>query len=179
MFAKQLNALCIRTSPPVTNASLARALISQGCPISTVYLSQLRTGVRTQPSDHIVRTLAAHFDVPLEYFYPTIDSTTKLDTVDEPAVISDLLDPSIRRLLSCSQDLSPTSTSLLIEFADHLRKAENRPRRCADAHAWPLNDIAAYGTSPQNPIAEEKARTTPAPEGKLPGRAALDTNLST
>jgi hypothetical protein len=87
MFADLLNALCSRSDRPVTNVSLARELTAQGCPISTAYLSQLRTGVRTQPTSRIVHTLATHFGVSVEYFYPTTTTGKGNAGITDPATV--------------------------------------------------------------------------------------------
>lgn len=133
MFADLLNALCSRSDHPVTNVSLARELAAQGCPISTAYLSQLRTDVRTQPTSRIVHALATHFGVSAEYFYPTTTTGKGNAGITDPATVDKLLDPSLRRLLAGSQDLPTTSQHLLTELADRLRTAESLPLRCADS----------------------------------------------
>lgn len=136
MFADQLNALCSRPDRPVTNVALARSLTARGCPISTAYLSQLRTGIRTRPTSRIVEALAAHFDVPVDYFYPSTVSNGDKPDIADPVIVDTLRDPSLRRLLACSHELSTTSTDLLTEVASHLRASENLPPRCADT---PIN----------------------------------------
>lgn len=130
MFANLLNALCTQPDHPITNVALARALNADGCPITTAYLSQLRTGARTRPTARIVGALAAHFDVPVDYFYPsTVSAEDSPDKVD-PVIVGNLLDQPIHRLLVCVQGLSPTSIHLLAEFASRLRTVEDLPRRC-------------------------------------------------
>ena len=68
-FKDRLNALYPATAPRLTNAQVVEALSQRGCKISTPYLSQLRSGVRTNPSEQVVLALADYFGVAAEYFF--------------------------------------------------------------------------------------------------------------
>lgn len=46
-------------------------MTAHGCQISTAYISQLRTGARSNPSDDVVASLAKHSGVPTGYFFTT------------------------------------------------------------------------------------------------------------
>ncbi|CAM4152097.1 HTH cro/C1-type domain-containing protein [Nocardia ninae] len=72
-FAARLNMLFARVHlpgrKPHTNAEVAAALTASGHPVSKPYISQLRSGVRTHPSDETVAALAKFFKVRPDYFY--------------------------------------------------------------------------------------------------------------
>ncbi|MER2225366.1 MAG: transcriptional regulator, partial [Rhodococcus sp. (in: high G+C Gram-positive bacteria)] len=57
-FNDRLNSLFETADFHVTNAMVVRGMTEFGCRISTPYLSQLRTGVRTNPSPEVVAALA-------------------------------------------------------------------------------------------------------------------------
>jgi transcriptional regulator with XRE-family HTH domain len=68
-FSQRLNALFESAPNHVTNAMVVRSMTEDGCRISTPYLSQLRTGVRTNPSPEVVAALARFFEVTPDYFF--------------------------------------------------------------------------------------------------------------
>lgn len=74
-FNDRLNSLFETADFHVTNAMVVRGMTEFGCRISTPYLSQLRTGVRTNPSPEVVAALAHFFNVHPDYFYAPSDQT--------------------------------------------------------------------------------------------------------
>src|SRR3546814_11740112 len=72
-FAERLNKLFDSVHPPGrkphTNAEVAAALIEDGHQISKPYISQLRSGQRTNPSDETVAAFARFFKVQPDYFF--------------------------------------------------------------------------------------------------------------
>lgn len=121
-FAEQLNELFARAPRRTTSTAVARALTEQGCSISTPYLSQLRTGVRTRPADRYVRAIAEFFDVPLSHFYETpFEDESETGLGRDLELIHTIHDDAVRRLLCHAHGLSAASLDILLRFEDHLR----------------------------------------------------------
>jgi transcriptional regulator with XRE-family HTH domain len=112
VFCTQLNALFSSSKVGLTNLDVAREVRRRGCPLSTPYLSQLRTGVRTNPSNLVVDALADYFNVSPDFFFDPHGSE----------VLGKLASPGLRRLLSACVGLSDLSMELLVEISDHLRR---------------------------------------------------------
>lgn len=70
-FAGRLNRLFLSVFPPggdpYTSADLLRVLDARGVELSAPYLSQLRTGERTGPSDRIIAEIARFFGIHPDY----------------------------------------------------------------------------------------------------------------
>lgn len=137
IFAQRLNALFESATNHVTNAMVVRSMTENGCRISTPYLSQLRTGVRTNPSPEVVTALAEFFNVNPEYFFtpeqePTVTSSGEADHT----LLEQLHNERLRNLASRVIDLSPSSQALLVEMAENLRTSENLPRVPPDSTAY-------------------------------------------
>lgn len=127
-FATRLNKLFETVHPPGraphTNSEVAAALTAAGHPIAKPYLSQLRSGRRTNPSDQLVVALANFFRVRPAYFFDdryaaTIDHDLEL--------LSSLHAYNLRRLSSRAYDLSAESADLLTAMAEKLRASEGLP----------------------------------------------------
>jgi len=136
MFANQLNKLFDRAEVKLTNLAVVSAMSKNGCSISTPYMSQLRAGVRTNPSAPVVNALAEVFGVPLDYFYNSNAIADLRDTEDidetveaDAAVVEGLLDERLRRLLTLSLGLSSRSVNLLTDLSSRLRLADLASRR--------------------------------------------------
>ena len=132
MFADRLNML-FEDSPrfgrPVTQAVVADGLAASGSRLSRPYLSQLRRSRRTNPSPDVVAVLANFFGVDDKYFYLPVDSEGA-----EPSVVIDCLEQgSLRQLLAAVAGLSESSTGLVVDMAEHLRRAEKLPEITAGA----------------------------------------------
>ncbi|MEV6769575.1 helix-turn-helix transcriptional regulator [Nocardia sp. NPDC051030] len=127
-FATRLNQLFAMVhapgSRPRTNAEVASALTAAGHPISKPYLSQLRAGTRTSPSDETVIALARFFRVKPDYFFNDAYAA-KID--NDYAVLTRLQAYGLRRLSSRAFDLSEESQNLLTSMAEKLRLSEGLP----------------------------------------------------
>lgn len=127
-FRERLNALYPVTPPRLTNAQVVDALSQRGCRISTPYLSQLRSGVRTNPSEQVVLALADFFGVDAEYFFaPTPRHDPELIPDEDRSVAEEFYDNELRSLTRKAVDLSPESQSLLSSIAEKLRCSEGLP----------------------------------------------------
>ncbi len=137
VFRVRLNELFAVAGRRLTNRAVVNGMASQGCRISTPYLSQLRTGMRDSPSDEVVGALAAYFGVSPGYFF-TIPWDGDRETVhDQDAkVVAGLVDSDLHKLLSTANGLSSGSLELLADVATKLRAADARHVIPADSSAY-------------------------------------------
>ncbi|MDV6212679.1 helix-turn-helix domain-containing protein [Rhodococcus erythropolis] len=159
VFQVRLNELFTAADRRLTNAAVAKGLLARGCRVSAPYLSQLRTGVRTSPSDAVIGALADYFGVSAGHFFtvPWAGDRTLAETQDTDIV--DRLDNSeLRQLLQTANGLSATSLELLLKLAARLRISDQRrkvprthratadlPRQPADVAAPPRRDSPRPG----------------------------------
>ncbi|MDJ0393356.1 helix-turn-helix domain-containing protein [Rhodococcus sp. G-MC3] len=127
-FAARLNSLFNAVHPPGrkphTNADVADALAETGHQISKPYISQLRSGQRTNPSDETVAALARYFKVKPDYFFNDIYAA-KID--NDLELVTRLQGYGLRRLSARAFDLSEESQNLLSSMAEKLRASEGLP----------------------------------------------------
>ncbi|MEV6097129.1 helix-turn-helix transcriptional regulator [Nocardia sp. NPDC051981] len=127
-FAARLNRLFeVVHAPgerPHTNSEVAAQLTAWGHPISKPYLSQLRSGARTDPSRETIAALARFFRVRSAYFADDA-YTTAADRDSE--LIARLQFHGLRKLSTRAFDLSEESQNLLTAMADRLRVTEGLP----------------------------------------------------
>ncbi|WP_024803174.1 helix-turn-helix domain-containing protein [Nocardia sp. BMG51109] len=127
-FAERLNKLFDMVHPPGrkphTNTEVSAALSAAGHPISKPYLSQLRSGRRTNPSAETVAALARFFKVDPAYFTDDVYAA-KID--HDLEILSQLRGYGLRRLSNRAFDLSDESLALLTSIADKLRAGEGLP----------------------------------------------------
>jgi transcriptional regulator with XRE-family HTH domain len=135
IFRMQLNRLIDDSPMKMTNSFIVGRLAERGCVISAPYLSQLRTGVRANPSDEVVGALAELFAVSSEYFFTDSDPKQISEARDrDVSVVEQISDPGIRSLLSLACDLSDDSQRLLMGLAVKLRASDRLARVLPDAH---------------------------------------------
>ncbi|MGC0362503.1 transcriptional regulator with XRE-family HTH domain [Rhodococcus sp. 27YEA15] len=136
-FNRRLNTLFDTSEFHVTNAVVVRAMAERGCRISTPYLSQLRTGVRTNPSPEIVAALAHFFGVHPDYFYGPSEAPRAVSSGGaDLTVVEQLHNVRLRNLTSRVVDLSESSQDLLVEMAENLRTSERLPRVPPDSNSY-------------------------------------------
>ncbi len=127
-FAARLNSLFATVRAPGervhTNGEVAAQLTAWGHPISKPYLSQLRSGLRTDPSVETVAALARYFRVGPGYF---ADDHVLSAAEADYALLSRLQFHSLRELSTRAFDLSEESQNLLAVMADRLRITEGLP----------------------------------------------------
>lgn len=127
-FAERLNKLFETVHPPGrkphTNAEVAGTLSADGHRISKPYLSQLRNGHRTNPSQDTINALARFFKVKPDYFYDDVYAA-RID--HDLELLSQLRGHGLRRLSSRAFDLSVESQELLSTMAEKLRRGEGLP----------------------------------------------------
>ncbi len=129
-FAARLNRLFDTVYPPGrgphTSAEVIAALKSEGITMSAPYLSQLRSGNRTNPSVATMAALANFFRIKPAYFTDD-EYYEKLDS--ELAWLASMRDDGVRRIATRSIGLSAQAQQNIVERVDELRRAE-RARGC-------------------------------------------------
>ncbi|WCT06127.1 transcriptional regulator [Rhodococcus qingshengii] len=135
VFRTRLNELFAAADPNLTNAAVVRGLLEHGCRISKPYLSQLRCGHRTSPSDEVVDALAAFFGVSRGYFFtaPVVSRDVQVEDAD---IVGRLDDPAHKALLLAANGLSAPSLNLLADLATKLRISDQRPVIPADSPSY-------------------------------------------
>lgn len=142
----RLNELFTAFDRRLTNSAVAKGLLSRGCQVSTPYLSQLRNGVRTSPSDEVVGALADYFGVSPGHFF-TIPWTGDRPLIEgeDATIVEGIDDPELRQLLQTANGLSATSLELLLKLAARLRISDQRRKVPADSPGYSRFAEAAVG----------------------------------
>jgi transcriptional regulator with XRE-family HTH domain len=126
-FAARLNRLFDTVYPPGrgphTSAEVIAALKAEGITMSAPYLSQLRSGNRTNPSAATMAALANFFRIKSSYFTDD-EYYEKLDT--ELAWLATMRDEGVRRIAVRAVGLSPQAQQDIVKRVDELRRAEQR-----------------------------------------------------
>jgi transcriptional regulator with XRE-family HTH domain len=99
------------------------ALKSEGVTMSAPYLSQLRSGNRTNPSTATMAALANFFRIKSAYFTDD-EYYEKLDK--ELSWLATMRDDGVRRIALAAAELSPEGRQQAAERVDELRRAEHQ-----------------------------------------------------
>jgi transcriptional regulator with XRE-family HTH domain len=126
IFADRLKRLFATVHPPgrgpYTGADVIAGLKRHGGIMSAPYLSQLRSGNRTNPSLATMKALADFFGIEVAYF--TDDAYyAKLD--EELTLLVAMRDEGVRRIAARTIGLSPEACQQLTVKIDELRRREN------------------------------------------------------
>jgi transcriptional regulator with XRE-family HTH domain len=125
-FAARLNRLFDTVYPPGrgphTSAEVIAALKAEGITMSAPYLSQLRSGNRTNPSSATMAALANFFRIKPAYFTDD-EYYEKLD--QELSWLQTMRDEGVRRLAIRASGLSPEAQKDVLEHVEELRRKEN------------------------------------------------------
>jgi transcriptional regulator with XRE-family HTH domain len=125
-FAARLNRLFDTVYPPGrgphTSAEVIAALKSEGITMSTPYLSQLRSGNRTNPSSATMAALANFFRIKPAYFTDD-EYYEKLDR--ELGWLADMRDEGVRKIAARTVGLSSEAQDDLVARAEELRRQEH------------------------------------------------------
>ena len=125
-FAARLNRLFDTVYPPGrgphTSAEVIAALKAEGITMSAPYLSQLRSGNRTNPSSATMAALANFFRIRPAYFTDD-EYYEKLDK--ELSWLLVIRDEGVRRIALRVSGLSPEAQEDIIHRADELRQKEH------------------------------------------------------
>jgi transcriptional regulator with XRE-family HTH domain len=97
------------------------ALKAEGITMSAPYLSQLRSGNRTNPSAATMAALANFFRIKPAYFTDD-EYFGKLD--QELTLLAEMRDDGVRRIAARTVGLSPEAKEDLVARAEELRRKE-------------------------------------------------------
>ncbi|MFE5790802.1 hypothetical protein [Rhodococcus erythropolis] len=126
-FRIRLNALFAASDRDLTNREVADAIRAKGCKLSEVYLSQLRSGARKNPSNDVLSSLAEYFELPHANLFVTRVSEER-DRLrawnHDAAVIAGLSESNLKRILTLAIGLSESKLLMLETMAMDLAKAE-------------------------------------------------------
>ena len=106
---------------PHTSAEVLAALKAEGVTMSAPYLSQLRSGNRTNPSAATIAALANFFRIKPAYFTDD-EYFAKLD--QELTWLAEMRDAGVRRIAARTVGLSPEAKEDLVTHAEELRRKE-------------------------------------------------------
>ena len=124
-FSARLNRLFDTVYPPGrgphTSAEVIAALKLEGVTMSAPYLSQLRSGNRTNPSASTMTALANFFRIKPQFFTDD-DYYEKLDR--ELTFLASMRDDGVRRIAARTIGLSPEAQRDVAEKVDELRRRE-------------------------------------------------------
>ncbi|MCV7445832.1 secretion protein EspR [Mycobacterium paraense] len=124
-FAARLNRLFDTVYPPGrgphTSAEVIAALKAEGITMSAPYLSQLRSGNRTNPSSATMAALANFFRIKPAYFTDD-EYYEKLDK--ELSWLASMRDDGVRRIALAAVGLSPQAQQDVVERVNELRRVE-------------------------------------------------------
>ncbi len=125
-FAARLNRLFDTVYPPGrgphTSAEVIAALKAEGVTMSAPYLSQLRSGNRTNPSATTMAALANFFRIKSAYFTDD-EYYEKLDK--ELAWLATMRDDGVRRIALAAAELSPEGRQEIAKRVEELQRAEH------------------------------------------------------
>jgi transcriptional regulator with XRE-family HTH domain len=124
-FAERLNRLFDEVYPPgrrpYTAAEVVAGLQREGATMSTPYLSQLRSGKRTNPSPAAIADLAKFFRISPAYF---TDSEYYETLSNELTYLATMRNAVTRHIVSRALGLSADGQQALIRAIDDLRHQE-------------------------------------------------------
>lgn len=104
---------------------LLRVIDAQGGPSMSVgYLSQLVTGVRTNPMMDAIQALAKAFEVPLSYF--DAHENTE-ETNEQLKLVAAIQDAGVQDVAMRTVGLPPESVKLVLGMIDRVRELEGLP----------------------------------------------------
>ncbi|NMM92335.1 hypothetical protein B2J88_50255 [Rhodococcus sp. SRB_17] len=146
VFQVRLNELFAAANRQPTNRAVAKGLLARGCRVSPPYLSQLRNGVRDNPSDEVVAAFADYFGVSPDYFFtiPWSDDRTRAQASDTD-IVECLDDLALKELLLSANGLSAASLELLNNMATKFRISDHRRAVQADSPSYDRPSEAALG----------------------------------
>lgn len=114
-----------RDRGPYSNEEVAQKIAETGGPkISHVYVWQLRTGRRDNPTKRHLEALANFFGVPVAYFF---DDEEAAAVSEELETLRAMRDAGVQRVAARVAGLSPKSLNAVLAQIEHVRELEGLP----------------------------------------------------
>lgn len=106
---------------PYSNEAVAEALTQQGVSVTGVYLSQMRTGRKANPSARLLHGLAKHFGVPVTYFFDDDEAESVRAQLD---ALAGVRDARIEGIMTRTQGVSEANLANITAIIESIRKLE-------------------------------------------------------
>ncbi|MFJ9418668.1 MULTISPECIES: helix-turn-helix domain-containing protein [unclassified Streptomyces] len=110
---------------PYSSEEVARAITSDGVPISGSYLWLLRRGQRDNPTLRHLEGMARFFGVPPAYFF---DDQVSQKVNADLTLLTALRDSQVQQVALRTAGLSPQTLSSISEVIERVRELEGLPR---------------------------------------------------
>lgn len=125
-LAERLNILFARipqrgATQPYTNDRAADELNVAGISVTGTYLSQLRSGKRSNPSARLLAGIADLFEVPIGYFFDA-DQAAKIE--EQLDALAALRSSGVRAILARTAGVSEAGIANLSAALEHIRHVE-------------------------------------------------------
>nr|WP_245997872.1 helix-turn-helix domain-containing protein [Nocardia pseudobrasiliensis] len=113
------------SEPPLSNAAAAEAITRDtGTSISSAYLWQLRSGMKSNPTVAHLRAIAQFFGVPASYL---VDEGPDEAIESQLSMLQAMKDSGIRNLALRASGLAPRTLAGIAAIVDRAREVENLP----------------------------------------------------
>ncbi len=113
------------SAPPLSNAAAAEAITqATGTSISSAYLWQLRSGMKSNPTVAHLRAIAQFFGVPASYL---VDEGPDEAIESQLSMLQAMKDSGIRNLALRASGLAPRTLAGIAAIVDRAREVENLP----------------------------------------------------
>lgn len=106
---------------PYSNEAVAEALTRQGVSVTGVYISQMRTGRKANPSARLLHGLAKHFGVPVTYFFDDDEAESIRSQLD---ALANVRDARIEGIMTRTQGVSEANLANITAIIESIRKLE-------------------------------------------------------
>lgn len=106
---------------PYSNDAVAAALSEHGVSVTGVYISQLRSGRKANPSARLLHALAKHFGVPVTYFFDEAEAASIGSQLD---ALAELRDSRIEGIMTRTHGVSDENLAHLSSIVETIRKLE-------------------------------------------------------
>ncbi|MFE0375094.1 XRE family transcriptional regulator [Streptomyces inhibens] len=113
---------------PYSTEEVARAITTEGVPISGSYIWLLRKGQRDNPTLRHLEGMARFFGVPPAYFFDD-QVSAKVDA--DLTLLTALRDSQVQQVALRTAGLSPQTLSSISEVIERVRELEGLPRKPA------------------------------------------------
>ncbi|MET9869226.1 helix-turn-helix domain-containing protein [Streptomyces sp. NPDC006386] len=123
-FADKLNHLFEIKKNPATGKRYTNAEVARAISVSESAISQLRTGVKPNPTLKTVERLAGHFHVEAQYFFSDYDPEEAEKVRASMELIEAVADSEVRGLALRANGLSADSLRMIANVINQARRWE-------------------------------------------------------